>query len=66
MSNTQARVASATYLNRVGFAIQDNAPDAGWTAAQPKMAEAMAAHKRDEFEQAATLINEAYVLAYIS
>ena len=66
MSNTQARVASATYLNRVGFAIQDHAPDAGWAAAQPKMAQAHTAHEQGQFARAATLMDQAYVLAYIS
>jgi hypothetical protein len=60
----QAREASRSHLNTITCKIQDDADDRGWTAAQDKMAEAIAAHKRGEFDEARTLIDQAQTLAF--
>lgn len=59
-----ARKASAAYLNRISFFIQDNASDAGWEACQAKMAEANQAYDRAEFDQVQTLIDQAHAIAF--
>jgi hypothetical protein len=58
------RKASAGHLNRVGFFIQDNASDEGWTAAQDLMEQAHVTHKLGDFTRAKTLMDQAYELAF--
>jgi hypothetical protein len=59
-----SRRQSARYINRIAFAIQDNADDEVWNAAQSSMLMADAAHREGDFGAAREHIDEAQRMAF--
>lgn len=64
VDDREARKASAAYLNRIGFFIQDNASDEGWEAAQASIIAAGHCHETGDYWSARAMIDEAFALAF--